>query len=75
MTDYKKIVVRLVVELYRKYMGQVKKKICLKESKIDTSKRRVFMVKYYRGVLEKGQAKEVVDYTKEELLPLLVVRS
>ena len=33
MTDYKKIVVRLVVELYRKYMGQVKKKIAWKKVK------------------------------------------
>ena len=45
-----------------------------KVNNIISLERRVFTVKYYRGVLGEGKAKKVKDYTRDELIPLLIVR-
>ena len=56
------------------YPGRVKLTTCLKENNVTASERREFTTNYYRGVLDEGKANNLRDYTRDELLPLLIVR-
>ena len=56
------------------YPGKVKVTRCQKGNNIPAAERHVFTVKYYRAVLDEGKAKKVKCYTRDELLPLLIMR-
>ena len=65
----------LVVDLYENYPGQMKNNSCFTVRNIDSSKRRVFNLKLYSDVIDKFKETRFMDYKKEELIPLLVVRA
>ena len=71
--DYSKFVGRLVSALDGRYPGMVKETRNLRARDIPAQRRRIFIVKYYRESIDEGKAKAVLQYTREELLPLLVV--
>ena len=74
VNDPKYFVGREVRPLDGRHPGRVDQTRNLKGKGLSREERRVWTIKYYRDTLGEGKAKKKVQCTKEELLPLLVIR-